>query len=270
MKLAVIKKIIIFNLILFAINTAAQDKKYSELEIKTKLDSILTEADLLYRYEKSSWTSTDLALANKKTKKEFGRYLTYDSNDTIKTIIIDKELQNCIAEFVSINENGNNSFSTRPLSAKENELLKVEHQIKSQLDNPKYQVTVPEGFSLNMILLPQPNGYKFYIITGTAKSDVIPFGNDYLFETDKQGTIKNYKKFHSRLLAIETKIPNGGKISMVTHSHLKTNPFISATDICTFKLYGKLYDVSDLSIYSPAIGKYFAYNLDTNKIEIKD
>jgi len=54
------------------------------------------------------------------------------------------------------------------------------------------------------------------------------------------------------------------------HSHLRTEPFISATDICTFMLYGKLCGQNSFGVYSPELGKYFRYRLDKNVINIED
>lgn len=101
---------------------------------------------------------------------------------------------------------------------------------------------------------------------GTRESGVIPFGNDYLFWSDAEGNITDWKKFHSNIIPIYAKGPNGEKVTSSCHSHLPTTPYITATDICTFRLYGELCELEEFSV--SASGN-FKYNLKTNKIEIE-
>lgn len=265
------KFIIVFTCLFSCSYSYAQDKVYTNEEINVKLDSIMQEANLLYRYEHSSWISTDLALANSNVKNNFAGYFTYKKEDTIKTIFFDKEQQKIVAEYCFTNNPGKPTteiISERKFTSKESELQEIKNKITEQLSDKKYGISIPDGFSLNLILMPENEGYKLYIIVGTTQSNVIPFGNDYVFHTNKEGIIESWKKFHSILIPANTTAPNGGKIVEAIHSHLRTTPFISATDICTFKLYGSLYDLNEFSIYSPALGKYLKYNLNKDKIEI--
>ncbi|MBL0145381.1 MAG: hypothetical protein IPP48_06115 [Chitinophagaceae bacterium] len=265
------KILTILSVLTISLVYGQESKKFTNDEINIKLDSIMVEANLLYQYEKSAWISTDLANENKKIRKKFGGFLTYKSNDTIKTIIFDKERNKCIAEYIFIDDfkkPNKEIIAERNFTLTEQNLQKTKEIILEQLTDKKFDVGVPEGFNLNPILIPENEKYKLYLITGTSQSNVIPFGNDYLFQTDKNGKIESWKRFHSRLIPTYTTTPNGGKVTETTHSHLRTNPFISATDICTFKLYGKLYDLNEFSIYSPALGIYLKYNLSKDKVEI--
>lgn len=40
---------------------------------------------------------------------------------------------------------------------------------------------------------------------------------------------------NSRMIPAQSKGPNGEKVVSGIHSHLKTTPYITATDICTFR-----------------------------------
>ncbi|QOW08940.1 hypothetical protein Q73A0000_00545 [Kaistella flava (ex Peng et al. 2021)] len=148
----------------------------------------------------------------------------------------------------------------------ENDLTNVREKLISQLSNPKYEIEVPQGFSLNLITIPFNKNFKTYLITGANESGVIPFGNDYLFITDKDGIILEEQKFHSRLIPQYTSSVNG-EMTMSTHSHLKTNPFISATDICTFKLYASFTKLEKFFVYSPALQTYFEYNIKKDTLK---
>lgn len=265
------KFIIAITCVLSFFFSYGQNNEYTNDEINLKLDSIMQEANLLYRYERSSWVATDLATVNSKLKDKFSGYLTYKYEDTIKTILFDKEQKKCIAEFCFTNDFNKPTteiLSEKELTLKQIELLKTKNKIIEQLSDTKYEISVPNGFSLNLILMPENQGYKLYVITGTEQLNVIPFGNDYLFYTNKEGIIESWKKFHSRLIPAYTTAPNGATVVQAIHSHLRTTPFISATDICTFKLYGRLCNLNEFSIYSPALGKYLKYNLTKDKIEI--
>jgi len=267
------KKYYILLIAIFTISIAAAQEQFTEKQIKVKTDSILIEGNLLYQFEKSAWIATDLTRENKKVKKEFKSYFVYLKLDTIKTIILNKD-NKCIYEYSFINnfdkptlENSN----FRDLNTIESYLIKIKEGIISNIEkNKQYEVKCPDGYELNNILIPIVNGYKFYLITGTSQNNIIPFGNDYLFNIDNDGSITSWKKFHSRLIATMTKGPDGEEVRGVFHSHLRTEPFISPTDICTFRLYGPLYKMNEFSVYSPALSKYMKYNIKKNNIEISD
>ena len=82
---------------------------------------------------------------------------------------------------------------------------------------------------------------------------------------NKEGEIQSWKKFHSRLIPVEAteQMP---MIAFPVHSHLKYEPFISATDICTFRLYYNKTGSTKFAVYSTALSMYFIYELATNTI----
>jgi len=260
----------IFFTFLFTCTLLSAQSQLTDSQIKYKLDSILLEGNLIYRYEKAAWISNDLAIENKNIKNNFSGYLVYLDNDTVRALILNKESE-CIYEFRFVSQFDNpisDIVLTRALSQQEQKLISIKTTIINKIVEQKIPVVCPEEYNLNMILMPKDDGYKFYIITGANKSGVIPFGNDYLFLTDDSGSIQSWKFFHSRLIAMDTKGPNGEEVRELIHSHLRTEPFISATDICTFKLYGKFCGQNSFQVYSPELGKYFRYILDSNNIDI--
>jgi hypothetical protein len=242
--------------------------------LQYKLDSIINEADLLYSYERAVWNATDLFMTNSKLKNNYGGYVVAHSNDTIFATFIDKSQKQKIAKYFFINSNLSSPFNTEiglsPLSNAEQELLDIKIKIINQLSKKKYEIGIPQNFNPNFVLIKEKEGFKLYILMGTSESDVIPFGNDYLFWADSKGTITNWKKFHSRMIPTQSKGPNGEKVVSVIHSHLKTTPFITATDICTFRLYGGLCDMDEFMVLCTATDKYYKYSIKTNKIEITE
>lgn len=265
------KQLLTFFLFFFSLILYGQEYHFTDNEIKIKLDSIKKEGNLLFSLENASWHSTDITRENKKIRELVGGYLTYKTkNDTVKTIFLNKEGNKVLVEYSFINNSkkpSKQNQNIRDLNADEIDLKNVREKVISQLSDPKYEVGAPEGFKLNLISIPFGDKYKTYIITGASEAGVIPFGNDYLFISDKEGKIIENKKFHSRLIPTYSSSGNMGEVTISTHSHLKSNPFISATDICTFKLYAPFTKLEKFSVYSPALSTYFEYNFKTDTLE---
>jgi hypothetical protein len=260
---------ILFFLAALVLNTYSQEEN-----LQFKLDSIVKEADLLYRYEKAVWISTDLLMADKKLKKDYGGYVVHHSNDTVFVTYFNKSLKQRIALYCFANSDLSKPFRTNhettALTGIEQELVNVKLKIIDQLSDKEYQVSIPKGFNPNFVLVKDNGGFKLYMLMGTSESGIIPIGNDYLFNADANGNIENWKKFHSRIIPIKSKGPNGEKVLSSIHSHLKTTPYITATDICTFRLYAGLIGMEEFTVLCTETGKNYKYNIKTNKIEITE
>ena len=127
------KKLSFFLVVsLFSSIMLAQTIEMSETELKTQLDSVLAEGNLLYKYEKAAWISTDLAMENKTVKKDYGGFFSYEEQGAIRVIILGKKSQNCIAEY-SFESNFSKPKSVktenREFSNKEKDLLEVREKI---------------------------------------------------------------------------------------------------------------------------------------------
>ena len=265
---------------LLSSNVLAQQLKISESELKEKLDSILHEGNLLYKYEKAAWISNELAFKNPTVKAEFHGYLTYEEQSEIKSIILAENLQTCIAEYTfedNFDQPKYVKIEKREVSDKEKTLIEVRQKIlENILDDGKYEVSVPKGgYNLNFILLPFADKYKLYMITGTTEPNVVPFGNDYIFIADENGEIESWHKFHSQLIPSPTitggnnSRKNNAKSNKVTgliHTHLPSTPLMTATDICTFLLYAPIYDLKTLTVLHGRVRVAMKYWLKENKI----
>lgn len=242
--------------------------------LQAKFDSIIVEADLLYRYEKSVWNSTDLLVKNQSLMNNYGGYVVSHSGDNVFVTYVDKTQKKSIARFTftstDLNKPLTSNLKSSSLTNLEKELLDIKNRILNQLPESKYNVTIPEGYSPNFVLIKNENEFKLYILMGTSEPGVIPFGNDYLFRTDGSGTITEWRKFHSRMIPAYSKGPNGEKVVSAIHSHLKTTPYITATDICTFRLYGDFCGMEEFMVLCTATEKYYKYNMKTNTIKVTE
>ena len=274
-KCFIIKKLsFVVLLSLFSGVLLAQQIQMTEKELKRQLDSVLMEGNLLYQYERAAWISGDLAMQNPNVKAEFKGYLIYEDQGVIKAIILGENQSVCIAEYSfenSFDSPKSTIIEKRKLSEKERTLVGVRGKmIENIIRDYSNELVIQDGYNLNMILLPFEKKYKLYFMPGTAQNNVIPFGNDYLFIANKNGKIESWKKFHSSLIAVKTTDDEGKEIEKVIHSHLITTPLMTATDICTFKLYAPAYNIDVFGVFSPAIGKLMEYSLKKNEISITD
>lgn len=259
--------------ILFFLSTILLNAFSQDNNLQFKLDSIVKEADLLYSYEKAVWNASDILMSDSKLKNNYGGYVVSHSNDTIIVTFIDESQKQKIAKYFFTNSNLNTPFNSEiglsPLTNLEQELLDIKVEMLNQLSDSKYNVTIPQEFNPNFVLIKEDTVFKLYMIMGTSVSGVIPFGNDYLFYANSKGEITFWEKFHSGMIPVMAEM-DGLKVAESTHSHLRTTPYITATDICTFRLYAQYTELEKFSVYSPAIRKTMTYILKTNKIEIEE
>jgi hypothetical protein len=243
-------------------------KSVSEVELRQKTDSILNEANTLYRYESAAWVTTDLAMEESDIKEDFGGYLVMNSGDTIKSIVKSKKTGRKIY-CVSFTKDPRKPVLVekfdRDLTSLEVKLWTIKDEITQKVFTPEYKVGLYQGYNPVLELIPSENGYKFYILFGTSQRGFIPFGNDYVFFTNNEGKIINWRKFHSRIIETVTSF-NGSPVAAVVHSHLPSEPYISATDICTFRLYAPIYGINTFKVVSTTLPVVFEYNIKSNSI----
>jgi len=269
------KVLLVVSLFLFSSILFAQKIKISENELKTQLDAVLKEGNLLYKYVQASLVAVDSALVNPIINKpySFWSYFPYEDSEKIKIIIFVGNTPTCIAEYTfedDFTKPKSVIIERRELTTKEKTLMDIRDKIVAQIRKPKYGLTFDWCFGCTMefILIPDIDSYKFYCIIRTtehSEEDIIPFGNDYLFIANKKGKIKRWYNFHSEFIPWHP-IVDGNRVTEVSHSHLTTTPLVTATDICTFKLYAPLYDIDEFFVYSTALGKYMKYNWKKNEI----
>lgn len=161
------KRIVTLLFIGMSIGISSQENKYSDKEFQQKLDSIKAEGNLLYSHEIASWNSGDLVSTNKKLHEIAQNYLTYKSSDTVKTVFLNKDQSLIVAEYSFKNSQKKpvkESFQQRKLNQIELNTNKIRSTVISQLSDPKYEVGAPEGYNLNLIIIPINDNYKVYLI----------------------------------------------------------------------------------------------------------
>ena len=279
------KKKLLKGLFLFAVGialasctTSKHSQQISGMERLPKpsvlfytLDSIVNEAWQLYYSERTNWIASDLVLASH-SMDELGGSISWQPNDSVWAVVfMDKEGKNCVFEYqyntVTTEEFSRDSI--RPITEKE----LAERERKVKIINGAVEKYGDQLFFANQsfgspnvdIVRINDNLTRLYFMQGTIIDNVIPFGNDYSVDFDKDLNPIAFRKYHNSLLAIPTKTEDGGKVETIRHSHLKDNPFITPTDICNFLLY-RPEGIDMFYVYSTAYKCTFAYSLKLNQI----
>ncbi len=240
-------------------------------EFFATLDSIIDEAWQLYYSERANWIASDLVMEKYKVE-DLGGTLSWQPNDTVWSVIfMDKKKENSLLEYrINTREvKGMVMEDVRPLT--QTELEEFDKRVK--IINGAI-----EKYGDSLLFASQSFGQpnfdiirindtltRLYLLQGTVLENIIPFGNDYSIDFDKELNPIAFRKYHHSLIATRTKTEKGGKVETVMHSHTKDNPFITATDICNFLLY-RPKDMDMFYVYSTAYKCKFAYSVHTNSI----
>ncbi|MBR5118324.1 MAG: hypothetical protein IK100_06745 [Muribaculaceae bacterium] len=232
-------------------------------------DSVIDEGNTLYLHDKLNWVMSD-AYKQMCSSKTASLSVVGQLNDTLMSgIMIDADQMRCVFECrLNLNTGEIEPFDlVRGLTPKE--IARAERQMAlletvSDLDGI-YNVAEAGNLNADVVEI-SPNLTRVYLLQGTDKSKLIPFGNDYSFDFDAAGNLLARRKYHKSFIPIDFSSKEGN-IRKCTHSHLDDNPYITPTDIATFLLYGHdLYQMKTFSVYSKALNCYFTYNADSATI----
>ncbi len=236
-------------------------------------DSVIDEGNTLYLHDKLNWVMSD-AYKQMCSSKTASLSVVGQLNDTLMSgIMIDVDQMRCVFECrLNLNSGEIEPLDlVRGLTPKE--LARAERQMSllekvSDLDGI-YNVVEAGNLNADVVEI-SPGITRVYLLQGTDKSKLIPFGNDYSFDFDVDGKLLARRKYHNSFIPIDFS-GKDGNIHKCTHSHLDDNPYITPTDIATFLLYGHdLYGMKTFSVYSKAFSCYFTYYADTATILLVD
>lgn len=267
--------ITIFICLFFCCSIYAQKKELpSEERLMQINDSIVEEGEALYVSEIMSWRLTDLYFSRQHKAEDIGGSLVYDLSESVcSALFVNKERDNCLFEIRMDLTSGEMDVidSVRPITERENEelldrLTKIGIAIKQYADSLNW-ISQEEG-RFNWDLLHIDGHHRLYVLQGVTKSDVIPFGNDYSFDFNENNEIINFRKYHKSFLPLPTVTENGEIPEETVHSHLRDNPFITATDICNFLLYGMPAGMKSFSVLSTYYQCCFRFSSSENKITV--
>jgi len=231
------KKLFTFiTLFILAQNATAQKNGLRKIA-----DSIKAEGEMLYRSEWASGHGTHIFASRFAGKKLLsGGYFSYEAKKGMTTVFFSKnENPEVIATVKFDNGLDSSKYSidtiTRKFTGNEKEFYTIRSKAAQAVLNDTLFKFYPYT-SLNLVPIIKNGAKRVYIITAQTSPDEVLLGNDYLISFDKDNNIIKTTKLHNNLIPLGT----GGSdpIKASSHQHLgKTSPFITATDICAFKLW---------------------------------
>jgi len=230
------KLFIIITLFILAQSVTAQQNALRHIA-----DSIYAEGEMLYRSEWASGHGTQIFTSRFGEKKLLsGGYFSYETPKGLTTIFFSKNEDPVALATVKFDYGLDSSkYSIDTTTRKLTEDEKGFYTIRSKAAQAVLGDTLfkfYEHTSLNLVPIVKNGAKRVYVITAQTLQDEVLLGNDYLIIFDKDDNIIKETKLHNNLIPLGT----GGKdpIKASSHQHLgKTSPFITATDICAFKLW---------------------------------
>ncbi|MEO6522047.1 MAG: hypothetical protein ABIN91_10245 [Mucilaginibacter sp.] len=230
------KLLTLITLFILAQNAIAQKN-----DLKQIADSIKAEGEMLYRSEWASGHSTQIFTSSFGEKKLLsGGYFSYETKKGMTTVFFSKNENSVVIATVKFDHgldssNYNIDTTTRKFTENEKEFYAIRsNAAKAILNDSLFKFY--EHISLNLVPTIKNGVKKVYVITAQTSPDEVLLGNDYLIIFDEDNHIIKKSKLHNNLIPLGT----GGKeaIKASSHQHLgETSPFITATDICAFKLW---------------------------------
>lgn len=240
-------------------------------------DSITIEGIKLYNSEMASWYGTDVFMEKGKSDLERLRaYFSYSEGDIYKCIFYSKDINPVVLGTIifkgsfdpreAIFDSSKRSFTETEL-----QYYLLRKVTEDEISNDTSLFLNYENTNLNIIPLIEKNSKKVYILTGTSRSDIVIIGNDYLLTFDENNKLITKNRIHANIITLPTKVEEkdkeGNKSMGNVHNHVpQTGEYITATDICTFMLYGRFSNWKQQIVISQ---HYMSiWNCETNKLII--
>ncbi|WP_448697852.1 hypothetical protein ACFGVR_13675 [Mucilaginibacter sp. AW1-3] len=217
----------------------AQNASAQKNELRQIADSINAEGEMLYRSEWASGHGTQIFAFGAKKLLSDG-YFSYETKKGMTTIFFSKNEDPVVLATVKFDHGLDSSkysidTTTRKFTENEKEFYTIRSKTAQSVLNDTlfrfYQNT-----SLNLVPIIKDGAKRVYVITAQTTPNEVLLGNDYLISFDNDNNIIKKTKLHNNLIPLGT----GGTdpIKASSHQHLgQTSPFITATDICAFKLW---------------------------------
>lgn len=228
----------VITILTAAIGTLSYGQSKEEKEI-------IAEGTKLYKTEMASWYGTDIFLEKFADKKQIvGGYLSYIANDKSICVFFSKGSSPKILTTFSFDSTYNVNTATidgqeREPSKQESDLIVIRQTALTQLRTDTLFKSYKD-MSPNLVPINDEKGKRVYILTGPQKQGIVVFGNDYLLTFDRDNKLMDKRQLHKNIITIAYGTEEGKTIISTMHTHLpETGDLITATDICTLKLYGK-------------------------------
>lgn len=241
-------------------------------------DSIMREARIIYQYDKAFNMASEAIDANRSLRRSAGEILVMPKDDVVHALIFSKSNPESLVAEMKLGENPEDSVAfavkTRAASEEELDFYHLKHFVMNNVQ-AKYDLNFGDRDTyLNPIFFPFKEKirgtevllYKLYLTTETNAANMIPFGRDYMFIADSQGSILYNLQFNLYMpMPISTEISETGIVEI---EYLEREPYITPTDIYLFNKYGAPRGLNSLRVHSTALGVVFQYDWDRDDLNV--
>ena len=256
----------------------AASKLPSQDELATINDSILQEGLRLYTYEKLSWMASDLLAEHATVDLSSIRGSAVQLDDKGKLTHFycrqDSVVFSCTIDLNDFTLSWDNTV--RPMTEDDRDAV----HFRSEMINRIIETygdsiyTIQDGsINIDLIWL-GTDKLRAYLLQGTTLNGVIPFGNDYYVDIDRDGNLIEFHRFHHSYIPIDIRqAGENTQVLEVIHSHTVDNPFFTPTDICTALLYAHdLYGMKSVCILSTVFvpSAIMTFNMDDMSITVNE
>ena len=256
----------------------ADSKLPSRDELATINDSILQEGLRLYTYEKLSWMASDLLAehASVDLSSIRGSAVKLDDNGKLTHFYCrqDSVVFSCTIDLNDFTLSWDNTV--RPMTEDDRDAVHFRSDIINRIIETYGDsiYTIQDGsINIDLIWLGTDN-LRAYLLQGTTLNGVIPFGNDYYVDIDRDGNLIEFHRFHHSYIPIDIRqAGENTQVLEVIHSHTVDNPFFTPTDICTALLYAHdLYGMKSVCILSTVFvpSAIMTFNMDDMSITVNE
>lgn len=241
-----------------------------EIDIAHISDSIVADARQLYRSEMASWFGTDVFVEKSKDKSRAKGYFSYALPNATRCIFYSNDSIPVVLGSITFDSTYNVNtaaadFAERNFSDLEKDIFLLRSKAFDIISKDTFFLQY-KNTNYNIIPMIMNGERRVYILTGTTQNGEVIFGNDYLLYFNAQNDLENKKRLHNSIIRTAYGAqPDGNDIVGGMHTHV-LDDFITATDICTLMLYGKLLHWKQ---YTVASQKYFSFwNCESNSLVI--
>ena len=256
----------------------AYSKLPSQDELTTINDSILQEGLRLYTYEKLSWLASDLLAEHAAVDLTSIRGSAVELGDNGKLTHFycrqDSVVFSCTLDLNDFSLSWDNTV--RPMTDDDRDAVHFRSDIINRIIETYGDsiYTIQDGsINIDLIWLGTDN-LRAYLLQGTTLNGVIPFGNDYYVDIDRDGNLIEFHRFHHSYIPIDIRqAGENTQVLEVIHSHTVDNPFFTPTDICTALLYAHdLYGMKSVcilsTVFDPSV--IMTFNMDDMSITVNE
>lgn len=239
--------------------------------LKSIVDSVKNEFEDLEILFKANLASEPYYESIKHLNKLTSIRLEYINKEGVNILFLNESEQS-VLHLLFDTENISLIYSKREsriLNQFEDSLLTVE---KNLLKISKQELNLNQDTDKKKVLRitkPSQNGFTQYVLFEIGKFCKIPFGAQYIFTTDANGTLLTKRKIHEDRNERDL-IERGLPISALIVSDHSKRPMIEALDIVLFNYHSSYCNVFRYLIHSRRDRKYFMFDAKSNLLSIEE